>query len=146
MEPWLIWLIITISLAAVEILLQTVWMLCLAVGALAAGIASLCGAEIATQIVVLAIASVGAFIFMQPLFKKWYANRRHREPSLQTGMDALLGRKARLTAPLHPDGHSRVRIDGDNWQVVAPKLSQTLPSGTEVTVKGHTGNMLIVEQ
>lgn len=145
MESWIVWLIVAAVLVVIEIVTQMVWTLCLAVGCVGGLIADLAGCTVTTQIVVMAITAVVAFIALMPLFKRWHDHSRpHRHAA--TGMDALIGRRARLTADVVPGGHpGRARIDGDNWQVRAPHCDTILSAGTEVEVTGYDGNILIVK-
>lgn len=144
MEPWIIWLIIAALLVVIEILTQMVWTLCLAVGCIGAIIADMCGADTAVQIGTMAVVSVIAFIFLLPLFKRWHESRQRHSNTL-TGMDALLGRSTALITELNPGSTGRVKIDGDNWQVISPRLTHSLDIGTSVTVTGYDGNILTVE-
>lgn len=146
MEIWIIWLIVAVVLVVLEIISQMIWTLCLAIGCLGALVADLCGASIVGQIITLALTAIVAFVALMPLFKRWHdtaANPRHE--SVATGMDALLGRRARLLGDIEPGGMGRVRIDGDNWQVKAPGDHPVITQGTEVVVTGYDGNILEVK-
>lgn len=59
-------------------------------------------------------------------------------------MDALLGRTAIVSEEITPGRPGRVRIDGDNWQVVADSSSDTVRRGTEVVVTGYDSIILKV--
>lgn len=144
MDSWIIWLIVAVALVALEIMTQMVWTLCLAVGCVAALVADLCGASTPWQIAVMAIAAVIAFIVLMPLFKRWHDTTSHHSSHAATGMDALIGRRARLTADVTPDRPGRVRIDGDNWQATSADPGLTIPAGTEITVRSYDGNILHV--
>ena len=144
MDAWLIWLIVAALLVAVEVMSQMMWALCLSAGALAAMVCALCGLDLTWQTVALAVVCIAAYILLLPIFK-----RRHHKagsPSSRTGMDALLGRRAFVTHSVHPDRLGRARIDGDNWQIKAPGVSETIPAGTEVTVVDYDSIILIVEK
>lgn len=62
----------------------------------------------------------------------------------RTGMDALLGRKAVVTNEIRPGDTGRVRIDGDNWQAVAPGVNFTIHKGTETVVTAYDSIILTV--
>ncbi|MCM1318870.1 MAG: NfeD family protein [Muribaculaceae bacterium] len=143
MELWTIWIIVAIVLAIVEVLTQMMWALCLTIGALGAMICSLCDVPIAWQIVVLAVLAIIAYAALLPFFKRWHNKSDRRQ--IRTGMDALLGRRAIVTQAIEPERMGRVRIDGDNWQVKAPGVSDIIPVGDEVVVNAYESNILTVE-
>ena len=60
MEVWIVWLIATVILLVIEALTQTMWCLCVAAGTACATVASLCGADVAWQVVALLTGSVPA--------------------------------------------------------------------------------------
>ncbi len=55
MTSFLIWATLSAILAIIEVLTLWIWSICLAAGALAAGVASLCGASLAIQTVCAAL-------------------------------------------------------------------------------------------
>ena len=142
MEVWIIWLIVAALLVILEVLTQMLWALCLGAGALVAMAASLAGAGMVWQIVIMAVAAIVFYCIAFPLFRK-YHNKRTAETA-RTGMDALLGRRVIVTSHIAPGGVGRARIDGDNWQVVAPKAKEAVPAGTEVVVTGYHSIILTV--
>ena len=118
MEIWIIWLIAAALLAIAEVLTQSIWTLCLAIGCAAGLVCSLCGVPAAWQIAATAIASVAAYFILLPWFKRRMTiEEKRRGYDSRTGMDALLGRKAVVTHEIRPGELGRARIDGDNWQV-----------------------------
>ncbi len=145
MELWIIWLIIIATLLTLEVIFQSVWALCLAMGSLAGVILAVFGASLAWQIGLSALGSVVAYIIMIPYFQRFFAKATERRgKSVRTGMDALLGRKGVLSQQITPDNFGRLRIDGDNWQVRSSKNSH-IPRGTEVVVTGYDSIILTVE-
>lgn len=145
MEMWIIWLIVAAALVITEVLTQMIWTLCLAIGCIGALVASLFGASIVWQIVIMAIVSVVAFVWLIPVFKRWHeeSNRRERRDD-RTGMDALLGRKAVVTEEIRPGQLGRARIDGDNWQVRS-SVDETIKNGSEVVVTSYDSIILHVK-
>lgn len=145
MEMWIIWLIVAACLVIVEVLTQMIWTLCLAIGCLVSLVASLFGVSLIWQILLMAISSVVAFIWLMPVFRRWHesSNRRHRRDD-RTGMDALLGRKAVVTEEIRPGKLGRARIDGDSWQVCS-SCPGIIKCGTEVTVISYDSIILRVQ-
>ena len=145
MDAWTIWLIVMGLLLIIELLSQMMWALCLAVGCLGGLVGSLLGISVPWQVLILALLSIVAYILLVPLFQKWHAlsvDKKGREA--RTGMDALLGRTAIVSEEITPGRPGRVRIDGDNWQVVADSPSDTVRRGTEVVVTGYDSIILKV--
>lgn len=145
MEMWIIWLIVAAALVITEVLTQMIWTLCLAIGCVGALVASLFGASIVWQIVIMAIVSVVAFVWLIPVFKRWHeeSNRKEKRDD-RTGMDALLGRKAVVTEEIRPGQLGRARIDGDNWQVRSSE-EETIKNGSEVVVTSYDSIILHVK-
>ena len=145
MDAWTIWLIVMGLLLIIELLSQMMWALCLAVGCLGGLVGSLFGISVPWQVLISALLSIVAYILLVPLFQKWHAlsvDKIGREA--RTGMDALLGRTAIVSEEITPGRPGRVRIDGDNWQVVADSSSDTVRRGTEVVVTGYDSIILKV--
>ena len=144
MDPIYICLIIAFVLAAIEVMFQCMWAICLALGCLGGIVAAAMGASVPIQIVTTAAVSVIEFFTLMPVMRKIYAaraeNRTHR-----TGMDALLGRKATVTEAIRPGRLGRARIDGDSWQVKAPGHEQTIHDGQQVIVTAYDSIILTVE-
>lgn len=147
MDAWIIWLVVAALLVGTEILTQMVWTLCLAVGC-AAGLAlSLCGLDPAWQIAAAGIAAVVAYLALMPVFTAWQRKSAARKDrGCRTGMDALLGRRATVTSEILPGGMGRVRIDGDNWQAVAPGSRSAIARGTVVSVDAYDSIVLTVSE
>lgn len=141
MEPWIIWLIVAIALLIVEILTQYMWALCLSIGAIAGLVCGLCGLAWPWQVTVMAIVSIVACSTLLPRFRRWHA----RTPTSRTGAEAMLGQRTVLTEPIYPDQPGRARLDGSSWQVVAPGITEPIPSGTEVVVTGIDSIILQVK-
>lgn len=145
MEAWIIWLIVAAVLATIEVLTQMIWTLCLAAGCIFAMAASILGVTLEWQLVVLAAASVLAFLTFMPWFKKWHEGRTRREKrDDRTGMDALLGRRAVVIEEIRPGSLGRARIDGDNWQVRSTSSHGIIRKGEEVVVTSYDSIVLDV--
>lgn len=145
MDAWIIWLSAAGILLIAEILTQTLWCLCLAFVCLIVTVAALLGASMNVQLIVLAIAAICSYFLLMPFFKHQKHLRSQPDAkNARTGMDALVGRTARLINEIRPGMTGRIRIDGDNWQACAPGIDNTLPAGTEVKVIGFDSIILSV--
>lgn len=142
MDAWIVWLIVAVLLIIIELMTQMLWAFCLGIGSIGALVASLLGADSTWQVIVMAICAVIVYFTALPLFRK--IQNRKSAHSARTGMDALLGRKAVVTQEIRPGEIGRARIDGDNWQVVAPDIPDAIKRGSEVTVTGYDSIILTV--
>lgn len=136
----LVWLGVAVVMAAVEALslgLITLWFV---VGALAAFVASLLGADVAVQIIVFLAVSVVCLVALRPAALKYRARGQREEPSAvgstavvceDIDNDRLVGR---VELPDHMTWAAR-SADG------AP-----IPAGENVIVVGQESVKLIVER
>ncbi|MEG0072568.1 MAG: NfeD family protein [Raoultibacter sp.] len=88
MSPF-VWLAVAVIMAVVEIVslsLLTAWFV---VGALAAFIANLLGADLVVQMIVFLVVSLLCLIFLRPLFLKYRKRGEDHEPTL-VGQSALV--------------------------------------------------------
>lgn len=143
MEMWIIWMIVAILLVVVEVMTQMLLAICFAAGALVAMISSLLGVDLVWQIVIMAIVSIIVYFTALPMFRRFHNNKTSH--SARTGMDALLGRRCVVTKEILPGKTGRVRIDGDNWQAIAPEVMEMIPVGTEVEVISYDSIILTVK-
>ncbi len=134
-----LWLIVMVLFLVVEA--ATVGLVCIwfAVGALAALIAALLGAEIWLQIVLFLVVSAVALYFTRPLAKK-YVNAKV-EP---TNADMVIGKECRVTEAIdNIAGTGAVYVDGKTW-TARSESDEVIPEGTLVTAKSIDGVKLIV--
>lgn len=143
MDLWSFWLILAAILIITEVLTLMMWALCFAVGAIAAFICSLCDLPYLWQGVAFVVGALISYIAMLPWIKKRHHKTEKKE--CRTGMDALLGRKAFITHEIRPGKTGRARIDGDNWQVIAPHVERVITDGEEVVVTAYDSIILTVD-
>lgn len=134
-----LWLIVMVLFLVVEA--ATVGLVCIwfAVGALAALIGALLGADIWLQIVLFLVVSAVALYFTRPLVKK-YVNSKV-EP---TNADMVIGKECRVTETVdNIAGTGAVYVDGKTW-TARSESDEVIPEGTLVTAKSIDGVKLIV--
>jgi membrane protein implicated in regulation of membrane protease activity len=112
MDAWMIWAVVAVVLVIIEIFTPSFFSVCLAVGALSSSVAAAVGLPLAWQLVLFAVGSTVAFVFVRPVMMKYFL----KKDRLKTGVDALVGRVAKVSEVLDPMG--RVAIDGDDWRAV----------------------------
>ena len=144
MELWHMWVIAALILVVVEIFTQGFAVICLSIGALAAAIASACGAGAEGQLIWFAVVTLLAFIFVRPLLIK--AFKKTGKPERLSGVDALRGREGTVSERISPaDNTGRVAIDGDDWKAVSADGTD-IAKGEKVTVESVDSVVLTVRK
>ena len=139
MHLWVVWLIAAAVLGVAELLTTTLALALVAVGALAAALASALGASGGIQIVVFIVVSLVGVVLIRPLGLK----RLQRHPTLRTGTAALVGKTGYVLADVSPHG-GRIRIGGDEWSARPYDEMSVIPSGSTVDVLQITGATALV--
>lgn len=140
MEPWHLWVIAALLLFIVEIFTTGFAVICIAAGALGGAAAAAFNAPFWGQILAFAILTLISLVTVRPLMLKYFS-----KGSKPSNMDSLIGRKAVLTEPAGRDTPGRIRLDGDEWQVVSAD-ADTIPAGSWVEVVSRESNILTVKQ
>lgn len=141
-SPAIIWLIIAIVLAIVELStmgLVTIWF---AIGAVVSMIFALLGGNIWVQLISFIVVSTVILVAVRPLAEK-YVNRSIKK----TNIDAVVGRK--LIAKTDIDnlhGMGKVDFEGSTWIAQSSNDEITIRAGEEVRVVKVVGAKLIVER
>lgn len=117
MEVYQIWLIVAIVLVILEIATAGFGVICFAIGAAFSALAAGLGASVTWQIVIFAIVSLLAFIFLRPVVIRFLEKK---SKDVKTNADALVGRKGIVSERIDAAQHTgRVAIDGDDWKAVS---------------------------
>lgn len=139
---WIIWLVIAVVMFVIEAVttgLATLWF---GIGAVVAMIMDLCGASVASQIIVMAVISAVCFavcmIWIRPKLESL------RKKNIQhTNADRLIGREGVVIVPLNAtEGKGQVKVDGQIWSA---KADTDIAEGVKVTVRSIEGVKLVVE-
>ena len=139
---WIIWLVIAVVMFVIEAVttgLATLWF---GIGAVVAMIMDLCGASVASQIIVMAVISAVCFavcmIWIRPKLESL------RKKNIQhTNADRLIGREGIVIVPLNAtEGKGQVKVDGQIWSA---KADTDIAEGVKVTVRSIEGVKLVVE-
>ena len=137
MLPTLIWLVLMLVLFGAEILtvnLTTIWF---ALGALAAMISSLCGAQVWVQLVWFLVVSVLTLCITKPLVKKYVNNKTHA-----TNADMVIGQTCIVVEPVdNLKSTGAVTVGGKTWTA---RSEYGDASGELVAVERMEGVKLIV--
>lgn len=142
MEIYYYWLIAAIVLVILEIATAGFGVICFAIGALGAAVASYLNLSFTWQLGIFAIVSMLAFIFVRPFVLRLLDKR---SKDVKTNADALIGRKAVVSETVDAAAHTgRVAVDGDDWKAVTAD-GKVLEKGSEVTIVGRDSLILTVE-
>ena len=139
MPDWVVWLVLAALLAAGELLTLTLFLAPLALGAGAAAIVGVAGANLAIQIVVFLGVSLAGVFGLRPI-----ARRHLRTPAaLRTGTAALPGTKGVVLERVDDFG-GRVKIGGEVWSARSFFEGQVYEEGARVEVAKIEGATALV--
>ncbi|WP_125612020.1 NfeD family protein [Specibacter cremeus] len=136
---WLIWLVVFLGLAVVEMLTLGLYFILMSVGALAAMVAYFLHADFTLQVVVFCVVAAAMTIFIRPVAM---VHLRRGPADLLTNVDRLIGRDAVVVETIGAAG-GRVKIGGDVWSARAASGTE-LAAGTPVVVSAIDGATAVV--
>lgn len=145
MPLWSVWLTAAVILAIAEMFSTTAVALCLSLAALTSMFAALCGASPQSQLLVFAIAAVVSLVFIAPAARRMLHRSAPVGADGASNMDALKGRTVILDHDLAPGQTTRVRIDGDSWQVRAADPAAIIKAGFAYHVCGNDSIVLLIK-
>src|SRR5438094_3589171 len=141
MHEWQVWLVAALLLFVAEMVAPGFWLLSVAVGCLAAGVASLVAPGALIPALTFAAGTLLSLVGIRPFLL------RHLHPrgtEIRTNVDALAGRVGIVPERIDPaTGKGRVLVEGEDWRGAAP-LDAAVEPGTRVTVvrvEGETGSV-----
>ena len=136
MHAWT-WLAVAGVCAVLELLNFGLVFASFAIGALAASLARVAGANVAIQWIVLAVATVLS-LRLKPVVTKYIFRKT---PPSDTGINALIGHKAVATSEID-DARGTITLKGETW--TARTDGESIANATEVTVVRIDGAVAIV--
>lgn len=139
---WLAWLLVSLVCLILELTNGDFFILCFAVGGLAASIASAITDSLTIQIIVFAIGSLLSIFYVRPVALRWFHKGEDKRAS---NADALIGRIGRVTEAIESNGYGRVQIDGDSWKAKTAN-GTALESGAEARVLRLDSIIVTVEK
>lgn len=135
---WIVLLIVFVILEALTTQLTTIWF---ALGAVAAIIAYMFGAQIWIQWVVFTLVSLAALALTRPLVKKITSKAKTR-----TNADMVIGKSAIVENTIdNSQAQGTVRVNGNVWTARSEK-GEVIPQGSKVVVMRIDGVKLIVNK
>lgn len=138
---WEAWLIVAAGLAALELVSLDLILLMLAGGAVVGSVTAAVGGGFALSLVLALVTAVGLLAVVRP----GVVHRLHGGPTLRTGAEALVGRRATVLSPVGHDAPGRIKLAGEEWSALPYDEDDHLEPGTPVDVvaiKGATAYVL----
>ncbi len=109
-----------------------------AIGALAAGIAGACGANLTVQVIVFIVVSIALLVILRPFLRGRIDRSNGYVP---TNTDGLIGKTGYVTEAVG-ERHGRIQFSGGEWS--ARTEGPTLRVGAEVRVDRIEGATAVV--
>ncbi|MFE2049164.1 MULTISPECIES: NfeD family protein [unclassified Streptomyces] len=138
-DAWVWWLVAAAALGIPLVVTAMPEFGMLAVGAVAAAIASGFGAGLVVQVLVFVVVSVALIAVVRPIA----ARHRSQRPQLVTGVDALKGRQAVVLERVDGSG-GRIKLAGEVWSARALDTGRAYETGEEVDVVDIEGATAII--
>ncbi len=133
----LVWLVVAVGLAIVEVFTVTFGFIMIAAGALAAAATAAIGGDLWVQGLVFAIVSALALVVVRPALKR---RLDESSPDAQIGLAAIEGSTGVVLERVDAD-HGLVKIEGEMWRARSYDGTQEFEPGEQVRVievKGAT--------
>ena len=138
MSTWWLWILGALVCGIVEVMAVSFVFLMFAIGALAAGIADACGANLTVQVIVFIVVSIALLVILRPFLKGRIDRSSGYVPS---NTDSLIGKTGYVTETVG-ERHGRIQFSGGEWS--ARTEGPTLPVGAEVRVDRIDGATAVV--
>lgn len=138
---WQLWAILAVVCLIVELMTGGFFIICFAIGAVAAALSTLFGG-LALQVVVFIIFSAVSVFMVRPFALRYL---HENKPAPVSNADALLGRVGRVSETIVAGGFGRVAIDGDDWKAQATGTDTDIAEGSLVQVTGRESIIIDVE-
>ena len=132
------WIAFALAMALVEVASVAFYAAFLALGAIAAAVAALLGANVYVQAAVFLVFALVGILVIRP------AILRRRGPRLVSGAQGMIGRTGIVVEPIQSDhvgGH--VRLAGESWPAVSAD-GKPIAADATVTVTEIRGSTLVV--
>lgn len=138
---WQLWTITAIVCLILELMSGDFFIMCFAIGSVAAVVTAVCGASFTAQIVVFALCSALSLWLVRPAALRYFHKNADERVS---NADALIGQEGRVSQTIPAGGDGRVALDGDDWKAVSHD-GTAIAQGTKVRVVARESIILTVE-
>ncbi|NUM37102.1 MAG: NfeD family protein [Candidatus Brocadiae bacterium] len=143
METWIVWAMVAIFLAILELFLPGLTLISLSLGAVAASVAASFKAGMSVQMGIFCGASIVCFVALRPILLSLFYPKNGKH---ETNVQALIDKNGIVIEDIK-DGntHGWIKVSQEDWPAVSVK-GNFIPKNTKVVVKGIEGNTLSVEE
>jgi membrane protein implicated in regulation of membrane protease activity len=134
------WIAFALAMALVEVASVAFYAAFLALGAIAAAVAALLGANVYVQAGIFLVIALGGIVVLRP------ALVRRRRPRQVSGAQGMIGQTGIVIEPIqgeHGPGH--VRFAGESWPAVSAD-GKPIATDATVTVTEIRGSTLVVHK
>jgi membrane protein implicated in regulation of membrane protease activity len=136
--PTLVWALVAIAAAAVEILIPQFGVIFVSAGAAAGALVTLVGGGFAWQMLAFAVVVTASLVLLRPRMLGWLG----RAPGVPSRTDTLIGKQGQVTQGINPTlGTGRVIVAGEDW---AARSTSVVATGVDVRVVAADGIVLEV--
>ncbi|ATV30870.1 NfeD family protein [Prevotella intermedia] len=139
---WLAWLLVSLLCLVLELTNGDFFIMCFAIGGVAAAIVSAFSDSFTLQVIVFAVVSALSIFFVRPFALKYLHKNKDNRVS---NADAIIGRTGKVTEPIAANGHGRVKVDGDSWKAVTAN-NLAIEEGTTVRIVALNSIIVTVER
>lgn len=136
---WVLWLVLFLVLAVVEMITLDLFFIMLSVGALAALAASFVTGSFVIQCIVFCVVALAMILFVRPVALR---HLKKGPPEQRSNIDRLIGEMALTLEPVSA-ASGIVKIGGDTWSARAASAAE-IPAGQKVSVTRIEGATAIV--
>lgn len=139
---WLAWLLVSLLCLVLELTNGDFFIMCFAIGGVAAAIVSAFSDSFTLQVIVFAVVSALSIFFVRPFALKYLHKNKDNRVS---NADAIIGRTGKVTESIAANGHGRVKVDGDSWKAVTAN-NHAIEEGTTVRIVALNSIIVTVER
>lgn len=140
---WIIWLIAAIVFFIGEVLTEGFFLLWFSIGSLVALFFTL----ITDNMIILSGIFLATSTILLVSTKKLTENFLNSRKKVESNVNALIGKKARIIEALDPiEGFGKVKVNGEVWKALSTDSSQKFKVGEEVIVEDIEGVKLIISK
>ena len=142
-----IWVLVAIAFGVAEAATLSLTMIWFTIGAFCALGVSYFTDSLAVQIAVFAIVSfVLLFIATKKLIKMDRDKNDTHWASVDTNVDAVIGKKGFVTKKITPEESGIVKVKGEEWSAICVDSESTIEKGKEIVVESIEGVKLVVRE
>lgn len=138
---WVVWAVLALGLAAIEVLTLDLLFLMLAAGAAAGAVAAAVGAGATISIVVASVTALGMLAAVRPTALR----HLHQGPKLRIGPKTLEGKQGIVVERVDPT-HGQIKIEGELWSARPYDERSTIEPGKTVEVFQIDGATAYVQE